>query len=86
MSHLQIPKTDSRLILKIGLNGGSISIDPATQGECVMFVRLAIATSDRLPASDIQNVLADVCQRGYADRAAIWNELTPSEQPPTVRR
>jgi hypothetical protein len=45
-----------------------------------MFVRLAIASSERLPASDIQNVLADVCQRGYADRAAIWNELTPSEQ------
>jgi len=50
-----------------------------------MFVRLAIASSERLPASDIQNVLADVCQRGYADRAAIWNELTPSEQLPTVR-
>ncbi|MEG4006279.1 hypothetical protein QUA41_11135 [Microcoleus sp. Pol11C1] len=78
MSHLQIPKTDSRLILKIGLDGGSISIDQATQGECFAFVRLAIAAVDRLPAIDLQNVLADVCQPGYAHRAAIWNELTPS--------
>ena len=29
-------------------------------------------------ALDIKNVLAEVGQRGYADRAAIWNELTPS--------
>ncbi|MEG4850478.1 hypothetical protein QUB10_06140 [Microcoleus sp. B5-D4] len=85
MSHLQIPKTDSRLILKIGLNGGSISIDPATQGECIAFIRKAFASAFRRTAIDIQNVLADVCQRGYADRAAIWNELTPSEQPSTVR-
>jgi len=43
-------------------------------------VRLAIAAADRLPAIDIQNVLTEVCQNGHADRAAIWNELTPSEQ------
>jgi len=83
LSHLQIPKTDSRLLLKIGLNGGSLSIDPATQGECVAFVRLAIAEADRQTALDIKNVLTEVFQRG-ADRAAIWNEHHLNK-PPTAR-
>ena len=46
--------------------------------------RLAIASGDREFALDIKNVLAEVCQRGYADRAAIWNEHHLNK-PPTAR-
>lgn len=54
--------------------------DPATHAECLEFVRAAIASNDRQTALDIKNVLADVCQNGYADRAAIWADLTDTEQ------
>src|SRR4028118_215848 len=55
-----------------------MSIDLATHNECIAFIRKAFASAFRRTAIDIQNVLADVCQRGYAHRAPIWNELTPS--------
>ena len=41
--------------------------------------------ADREFALDIKNVLAEVCQRGYANRAAIWNEHHLNK-PPTARR
>jgi hypothetical protein len=40
--------------------------------------------ADREFALDIKNVLAEVCQRGYAHRAAIWNEHHLNK-PPTAR-
>jgi len=55
-------------------------IDPATHAECLEYVRLAIASADRKTAHQIAAVLKDCCQNGYADRAAIWAELTLIEQ------
>jgi hypothetical protein len=55
-------------------------LDPATHAECLGFIRSAIAENDRQTALDIKNVLAEVCASGYADRAAIWADLTPIEQ------
>lgn len=43
-------------------------------------IRSAIATADRTTARQIAAVIKEVCENGYADRAAIWNDLTPSEQ------
>lgn len=55
-------------------------LDPDTHAECLEFIRTAIASNDRQTALDIKNVLAEVCQNGYADRAAIWADLTRTEQ------
>jgi hypothetical protein len=55
-------------------------LDPATHAECLDFIRAAIASNDQQTAQDIKNVLAEVCDSGYADRVAIWAELTPIEQ------
>ena len=69
-------------------------LDAATPIECLEFIRAAIASNDRQTALDIKNVLAEVCQKGYADRAAIWSDLTETEKqqfqkllgpPPLVR-
>jgi len=57
-----------------------MSLDPACHAECLEFIRVAIAEAYRQTAQDIKNVLAEVCNSGYADRAAIWAELTPIEQ------
>ena len=57
-----------------------VQIDPATHAECLEFIRAAIASNDRQTALDIKNVLADVCQRGYVDRAGIWAALSETEQ------
>ena len=57
-----------------------VQLDPATHAECLEFIRAAIASNDRQTALDIKNVLADVCQRGYVDRAAIWAALSETEQ------
>ena len=58
----------------------SSRLNPATYVECLEFIRAAIVEADRQTAQDIKNVLAEVCNSGYADRAAIWAELTPIEQ------
>jgi len=58
----------------------SSRLNPATHVECLEFIRAAIVEADRQTAQDIKNVLAEVCNSGYADRAAIWAELTPIEQ------
>lgn len=71
-----------------------VQLDPATHLDCLELIRAAIAKADRQTALDIKNVLADVCQRGHADRAAIWAALTQTEQqqfqellgPPPVAR
>jgi hypothetical protein len=69
-------------------------LDAATPIECLEFIRAAIASNDRQTALDIKNVLAEVCQKGYADRTAIWSDLTETEKqqfqkllgpPPLVR-
>ena len=52
-------------------------LDPDTQSECVVFIFSAIATADRQIALDIKKVLAEVCNSGYTDRAAIWAALDP---------
>jgi hypothetical protein len=71
-----------------------VQIDPATHLECLEFIRAAISEADREFAQQIAAILKDVCQRGYADRAAIWSELTDIERqqfqellgpPPLVR-
>ena len=48
--------------------------------ECAEFIRSAIAQADRQTATDIKNVLAEVCASGYADRAKIWETLSLPEQ------
>ncbi len=58
----------------------SAQLDPATHLECLEFIRAAIVEADRQTAQDIKNVLAEVCNSGYADRAAIWRDLTATEQ------
>jgi hypothetical protein len=58
----------------------SPKLDPAAHIECLEFIRAAIASNDRQTALDIKNVLVEVCQNGYADRAAIWRDLTATEQ------
>jgi hypothetical protein len=55
-------------------------LDPATHAECLEFIRAAIAENCPQTARDIKSVVTEVCENGYADRAAIWVELTPSEQ------
>lgn len=57
-----------------------VQLDPAAHDECLEFVRIAIASNDRQTVSDIKNVLAEVCNSGYADRAAIWADLTQTER------
>jgi len=54
--------------------------DPATHAECLQFIRTAISIADREFAHHIKKVLAEVCENGRADRAAIWADLTPIEQ------
>ena len=54
----------------------SAQLDPATHLECLEFIRAAIASNDRETAQDIKNVLAEVCDSGYADRTKIWADLT----------
>jgi len=54
--------------------------DPATHAECLGFIRSAIAEADRLTAHHIAAVLKDCCNRGYLDRAAIWRDLSQTEQ------
>jgi hypothetical protein len=58
----------------------SAQLDPATHLECLEFIRAAIVEADRQTAIDIKNVVAEVCQNGYADRATIWRDLTATEQ------
>lgn len=55
-------------------------LDPATHAECLEFIRAAIASNDRQTARDIASVLKECYQRGYVDRAAIWADLTQTEQ------
>lgn len=55
-------------------------LDPATHAECLGFIRSAIGQADRPTARDIAAVLKDCCERGHLDRAAIWADLSPSEQ------
>ena len=55
-------------------------LDPATHAECLEFIRAAIAEGCPQTARDIKNVLGEVCQRGHLDRAAIWADLSPTEQ------
>ena len=71
-----------------------VQTDPATNLECLNFIRAAIVEADRQTAQDIKNVLAEVCNSGYADRAPIWAALSETEQqqfqellaPPPVAR
>ena len=54
--------------------------DPLAHAECLQFIRAAIAQNDPQTARDVVSALADCCQRGHADRAAIWADLSPDEQ------
>ena len=56
-----------------------VQTDPATHLECLDFIRAAIVEADRQTAQDIKNVLAEVCNSGYADRAEIWAVLSETE-------
>ena len=56
------------------------SITQDAHAECVEFIRSAIAEADRTTARHIAAVVTEVCENGHADRAAIWQALTPSEQ------
>jgi hypothetical protein len=55
-------------------------LDAATHIECLGFIRATIAEADRTTAHHTAGILKDVCQRGYADRAAIWRDLTYTEK------
>jgi hypothetical protein len=54
-----------------------MSINLVTHNECIAFIREAFAAADQEFAQQIAAILKDCCQRGYAYRAAIWNELIP---------
>ncbi|PSB39998.1 hypothetical protein C7B69_00455 [filamentous cyanobacterium Phorm 46] len=54
--------------------------DPATHSECLGYIRTAIAANCPQLARDVASVLTDCCQRGPADRAAIWADLSPDER------
>ncbi|MEG4287264.1 hypothetical protein QUB68_29585 [Microcoleus sp. A006_D1] len=56
------------------------TLDPASHPECLEFIRVAIAEADRPTAHQVAAILKDCCERGYTDRAAIWQSLTPDEQ------
>ena len=58
----------------------SAQLDPATHLECLEFIRAAMDEADREFAQQIAAILKDVCQRGHADRAAIWRDLTATER------
>lgn len=58
----------------------SATSDPETEAECVEFIRAAITAANRQTALDIKNLLAEVCDSGYADRTQIWADLTPIER------
>jgi hypothetical protein len=66
--------------MQIEVARSSSRLDPAAHIECVDFIRAAIASNDRQTAIDIKNVLAEVCDSGYADLSAIWRDLTATEQ------
>jgi len=55
-------------------------LDPATHLECLGFIRTAIAENDRQTAHHVAVILKDCYQNGYLDRAAIWADLTQTEQ------
>jgi hypothetical protein len=55
-------------------------LDLATHAECLEFIRAAITENCPETARDIKNVVAEVCENGYADRAKVWADLTPTEQ------
>jgi hypothetical protein len=57
-----------------------VQLDPAAHNECLEFVRIAIASNARQTAHEVAAVLKEVCQNGYADRAAIWRDLSETEQ------
>ena len=58
----------------------SPTLDPAAHIECLEFIRQAIAAADHQTALDIKNVVAEVCNNGYADRVAVWQSLSADEQ------
>jgi|GEM_PF-912069 len=74
------PKFDSEAAECVQAIRSPSPIDPAAHNECLEFIRLAIAEADRQTAHDVAKILKDVCDPGYADRAAIWADLTPIEQ------
>jgi hypothetical protein len=57
-----------------------VQLDPAAHDECLEFIRVALASNDREVAQDVAAILKEVCQNGHADRAAIWSDLTETEQ------
>lgn len=71
-----------------------MSLDPACHAECLEFIRVAIAEASSTTAHEITAVLKEVCTEGQADRAAIWSDLTETEQqqfqellaPPVIAR
>jgi predicted P-loop ATPase len=74
------PKFDSEAAECVQAIRSPSPIDPALHNECLEFIRLAIAEADRQTAHHVAKILKDVCDPGYADRAAIWADLTPIEQ------
>ena len=51
------------------------------ESELVEFIRLAVASEDRITAKDIQNVLREVCNdTSKADRLRVWGALSAIEQ------
>jgi hypothetical protein len=55
-------------------------VDPLAHAEGLEFIRVAIAENDYEFAQQVATILKDVCQRGHADRVAIWSDLTETEK------
>lgn len=55
-------------------------LDPASHAECLGYIRTAIAQGDAEFAQQMAAIVKEVCERGHANRAAIWADLTPEEQ------
>ncbi len=55
-------------------------IDPQSHSECLDFIRAAIAENCPQTARDVASVIREVCSSGYANRDAIWLDLSSQEQ------
>lgn len=64
----------------LAVRSPAAQLDPDTHAECLEFFRSAIAEVDRQTAKHVAAILKDCYQNGYLDRAAIWRDLSSTEQ------
>jgi hypothetical protein len=55
-------------------------LDPQAHFEALELIRVATVQDDAEFAQITEAMVNEFCYQGHADRAAIWADLTPSEQ------